>query len=101
MFLQQQSRVYDPKYFQKQSAKSSPSQTPNPPRRGPVAIIKVKSDRKAEIRPPQGNSYSERLALKKAEEESYYEVWHKQFQDEVNRKVRSNPETPVCMRYKI
>ena len=56
-----------------------------------MAVIKVKPDKKAEIR-PAGNSYIERLALKKAEEESYYELWHKQFQDEVKKKVRAEPE---------
>ena len=90
--------MYDPKYFQKASARTTPSQlSPLPSvRKGPVAVINVKPDKKAEIR-PAGNSYIERLALKKAEEESYYELWHKQFQEEVKKKVRAEPEKqPVC-----
>lgn len=86
--------MYDPRYFQK-SERSSPIQSPKPERKGPVAIIKVKPEKKAELRPP-GNSYSERLAMKKvAEEENYYDIWHKQFQEEVKRKIRADPETPV------
>ena len=92
----QQSRVYDPKYFQK-SERSSPTQSPKTERKGPVAIIKVKPEKKFELRPP-GNSYAERLAIKQAaEHEDYYQIWHKEFQSEVKRKVRADPETPVSI----
>ena len=32
-----------------------------------------------------------------AEQEDYYQIWHKQFQNEVKRKVRAEPETPVSI----
>ena len=32
-----------------------------------------------------------------AEHEDYYQIWHKQFQSEVKRKVRAEPETPVSI----